>query len=278
MSTTFKNVEAAAASGESIDFSFGRNWQKYLDALTPERLEAARDSLKASLDRERLDGLTFLDAGCGSGVFSQSALELGASEVVSVDIDPNSIACARYLRSRLGDPERWTIRSGSLLQSDFVESLEPADVVYSWGVLHHTGAMWAAIEQVLKLVKPDGVLCLALYRPPRLVGIDMALKRTYNRLPSPLRLAMAAAYSAALVAAGSVKRRTTPWRYVADYGRRSRGMSLWRDVEDWLGGLPCEFADAGEVRDFVEPRGFRVERSLVRAPRSNNEYLLRRVG
>jgi SAM-dependent methyltransferase len=272
----YKNAEAAVTSGEEVDFSFGRNWQKYLRGLTPERLEQNRESLKTSLRRDSLEGLTFLDAGCGSGVFSQAALDLGAAEVISVDVDPYSISCARSLRSRHPRSERWRIVPGSLLQPEFVASLPQVDVVYSWGVLHHTGAMWRAIESVLPLVKADGVCLLALYRAPPKVDVHMRLKRTYNRLPRPARPLLAVAYWLNLVTQSSLSRRQAPWRYVVQYGRESRGMSLWRDVEDWLGGLPCEFAEAAEVEAFVEQHGFVVEHLLERGPGANNEYLLSR--
>jgi predicted RNA methylase len=277
MTVAYKNTEAAAASGEAINFSFGRNWEKYLRGLTPERLQQARDSLSSSLGLDDLGGRSFLDAGCGSGVFSQAALDLGASRVTSVDVDPNSINCARFLRSRHVQSVRWRVVEGSLLQPEFVRSLEPVDIVYSWGVLHHTGAMWRAVENVLQAVAPGGLCVLALYRPPTRVETHMRLKRTYNRLPGLLRPVLAAAYCAALVARLSAARRESPWRYVAAYGRDSRGMSLWRDVEDWLGGLPCEFAEADEVRRFVEPQGFSLEHVLVQPPGANNEYRFRRT-
>lgn len=272
----FRNLEAAEASGEEIDFSFGRNWRKYLDKLDTERLDQARASLRTSLDGLDLGERTFIDAGCGSGVFSLSALELGAREVLSVDIDPNSIACARTLRARSQHAERWHVVQGSLMSPAFVSSLPPADVVYCWGVLHHTGAMWEAIDNVTSLVRPGGTLLLALYRAPTHIRLHMALKRLYNRTPPFTRPALQAAYAGALVAHQAVTRRVTPWSYVRDYGRRSRGMSLWRDAEDWLGGLPCEFATGDDVRRFLEPRGFRLIRSLEGDPGANGEHLLRR--
>ena len=272
----FHNTEAAQTSGELIQFSFGRNWQKYLRRLNDTRLAQARESLLESLRLPDLRGLTFTDAGCGSGVFSLSALQLGVAHVTSIDIDPASIACARHLRERAAPSASWDIRQGSLLSSDFVAGLDPADVVYSWGVLHHTGAMWNAIANTMRLVKPGGTLCLALYRQPGRVKAHMALKRTYNWLPAAVRPILGGLYYGALVARQSWARRTRPSRYVAEYGRNSRGMSLWRDVEDWLGGLPCQFATPDGVEALAIERGFDLLHTVTRPPGANNEYLLRR--
>ena len=272
----FHNVEAELTSGELITFSFGRNWRKYLRRLNHTRVAQARQSLIESLRLSDLSGLTFIDAGCGSGVFSLCALTLGAAHVTSIDIDPGSIECALALRERATDTGDWEIRKGSLLDSEFVSGIEPADVVYSWGVLHHTGAMWDAIANTMRLVGPGGRLCLALYRAPGRERAHMALKRCYNVLPAALRPVWCGLYYSALVARQSWVARTTPWGYVAQYGRHSRGMSLWRDVEDWLGGLPCEFATPAGVRAFAVERGFEVRNIVIAPPGANNEYLLAR--
>jgi SAM-dependent methyltransferase len=272
----FHNVEAELTSGELITFSFGRNWQKYLRRLDYTRVAQARQSLIESLRSSDLSGLTFIDAGCGSGVFSLCALALGATHVTSIDIDPGSIECALRLRERDTGRGTWEIRKGSLLDSEFVSEIEPADIVYSWGVLHHTGAMWDAIANTMRLVRPGGMLCLALYREPGRVTAHMALKRCYNALPAAFRPVLCGLYYSALAARQSWTARTTPWAYVSEYGRHSRGMSLWRDVEDWLGGLPCEFATPAGVRAFAAERGFEVRNIMIAPPGANNEYLLAR--
>jgi 2-polyprenyl-3-methyl-5-hydroxy-6-metoxy-1,4-benzoquinol methylase len=272
----FVNVEAARASGERVGFSFGDNWQKLVPALTPDRVEEAGSSLANAFAQAPLAGHRFIDIGCGSGVFSLVAHRAGVKQVISIDVDPRSVDCASALRTLEGGPPNWRIVRGSILDSSLVRTIEPASRVYSWGVLHHTGAMWAAIESAMALVVPEGLLCLALYNRPNHAGLHMTLKRLYNRLPRRARPLQRILYGSALLAAMAVVQRRNPVEYVRDYGRRSRGMSFWRDVEDWLGGLPCEFADEQEVRDFASSRGFVVERVLRRGPGGNNEYLLRR--
>jgi len=272
----FTNAEAQALSGEPIGFSFGENWRKFLERVDEQRLGDAEQSLDTSFCGHLFAGRSFIDAGCGSGVFSYAAHRLGVRSLLSVDIDPNSIECARILCRRAGTPDNWSIRPGSLLDQEFVGSLGSADMVYSWGVLHHTGQMWRAIENTMTLVNPGGLLCLALYRPPRRSELHMRLKRIYNRSPRGARWLMAALYFVAQVALGSADQHVWPWSFVREYGRRSRGMSLWRDVEDWLGGLPCEFTEAPAVEAFASAHGFSVENVLLRGAGGNNEYLLRR--
>jgi SAM-dependent methyltransferase len=277
MTVDFRNSEAALASGERIGFSFGKNWARFLADLDAPQIEQAARSLSDAFGDFNLAGERFIDVGCGSGVFSLSALRAGASEVVSIDIDPQSIACAKALRQFAATPENWTIVRGSVLDPEFVASIEPASRVYSWGVLHHTGSVWKAIESAMSLVPPAGVLCLGLYNRPSRAELHMSLKRTYNRLPSGLQPLLSLAYASALLGGLAVLRRRNPVKYVRDYGRRSRGMSFWRDVEDWLGGLPCEFVDESDICAFATARGFTVERVVRRSPGANNEYLIRRV-
>lgn len=273
---SFRNTEAEALTDDEIGFSFGENWRKFLDRVDEDRLRYAEESLRSSFGGHRLEGRSFIDAGCGSGVFSLAAHRLGTRELMSVDIDPNSVECAEFLRERAGSPESWSVRQGSLLDTEFVAGLGTADMVYSWGVLHHTGRMWQALENTMALVAPGGLFCLALYRPPRRQRLQMQLKRTYNRSTRLVKLLMATAYFVKEVVMGSIHQRTFPWVYIRIYGRGSRGMSVWRDVEDWLGGLPCEFTEASEVEQFVSARGFRVEDVLLGGSGGLNEYLLRR--
>ena len=185
--------------------------------------------------------------------------------MISVDVDPNAIACARSLQLKADPSSDWQILSGSILDDDFLAGIPAATNVFSWGVLHHTGAMWRSIENILKLVAPGGRCCLALYNRPNHPRLVLALKRLYNRLPRSLKPSMRLGYGLALLTALALQRRN-PVRYVRDYGKRSRGMSFWRDVEDWLGGLPYEYATPDEVSSFVSARGSVVTNVIMRPP------------
>jgi 2-polyprenyl-6-hydroxyphenyl methylase/3-demethylubiquinone-9 3-methyltransferase len=153
----------AAEIAQGGRFEFGRNWARFLAVLDDERIARAEESLKQMLEVENLEGKSFLDIGCGSGLFSLAARRLGA-RVHSFDYDPQSVACATELRRRyFPDDERWTIEEGSALDSDYLRRLGAFDVVYSWGVLHHTGQMWQALDNAQLPVAAGGKLFIAIY-------------------------------------------------------------------------------------------------------------------
>ena len=264
------NREAQDRSGERIGFSFGENWQRYLDEVDEAQLQQAEESLQRSFAGAELAGETFIDLGCGSGVFSLAARHLGA-RVTSVDVDPASVACAERLRDAQDDD--WQVRLASILEP---ETLPRGSRVYSWGVLHHTGAMWEAVGNALALVEPGGLACIALYNRPYFPAVQLRLKRLYNRTPRVGRSLLVLGYGLTWLVLGSLVRRRNPWRYVRNYGEEARGMNFWRDVEDWLGGLPFEFTDPEEFLERL-PEGCVIETVLERAPGACNEYLVRRV-
>ena len=144
-------------------FRFGKNWQRYVaDYLDPERERVAQASLVSLLEID-VRGKEFLDVGAGSGLFSRCALSLGAKRVLSVDVDPDAITACRELKAAAGSPSNWEIIHGSILETDLLDQMGQGDIVYSWGVLHHTGDMYRALANVAQLVKPEGILAIAIY-------------------------------------------------------------------------------------------------------------------
>ena len=210
------------------------------------------------LDADALTGKRYLDVGSGSGLFSLAARRLGAI-VYSFDFDADSVACTRELRRRFfADDAHWTVEPGSILDREFLARLGSFDIVYSWGVLHHTGDLWQAVENTLGLVAPDGAVMLAIYNDqgPR-TARWRRLKQFYNWLPPKLRwLALAPGF--ARLWGPTILRDTLrgrPLRSWKNYGSE-RGMSAWRDVVDWVGGWPFEVATPEQVFDFCRSRGF----------------------
>lgn len=254
----------AAEVARGARFEFGRNWSRFLAVLDDARIRAAERGLQDMLETP-LEGLRFLDIGSGSGLSSLAARRLGA-RVHSFDFDPQSVACTSELRRRYfpGDAD-WTVERGSALDADYVRRLGSFDIVYSWGVLHHTGRMWDALDLAAVPVAPRGRLFVAIYNDTGSQSRRWhAIKRTYNRLPRPARVPFAIAVSLpeegkALVRAAL---RLRPGDYVrrwTGYGRL-RGMSRWHDILDWVGGYPYEFARPEEIFDFYRERGFTLTR------------------
>jgi 2-polyprenyl-3-methyl-5-hydroxy-6-metoxy-1,4-benzoquinol methylase len=269
------------SSGER--FEFGANWARFLSVLDEERIAAAERGLQRMLQQERFDGLTFLDIGSGSGLSSLAARRLGA-RVHSFDYDPQSVATTSELRRRYfaNDPQ-WVVERGSALDPQYLRRLGTFDIVYSWGVLHHTGRMWDALSNVVESVAPGGRLFIAIYNDTGTQARRWhTIKKVYNRLPRVLQPPFAALVSlpeeGKAFARAALKLR--PFDYVREWRdyRTRRGMSRWHDIVDWVGGYPYEFATADEIFDFYRKQGFALENLHVGGVGLGcNEFVFRRV-
>jgi 2-polyprenyl-3-methyl-5-hydroxy-6-metoxy-1,4-benzoquinol methylase len=179
----------AEASGDEVRFSFGSNWQHFLQHVDEERIRQAEGSLQDMLGVDTLEGRSFLDVGCGSGLFSLAAVRLGASRVHSTDFDLGCVACTEELRGRFApDASQWTVEQGSALDEEGMAALGTWDVVYSWGVLHHTGNLWRSFELIGRAVSPGGQLFLSIGNDQGARSrIWTKIKHVYNRLPRSAR-------------------------------------------------------------------------------------------
>jgi SAM-dependent methyltransferase len=251
------------SAGETARFPFGRNWASFLRVLTEARILEAERSLKEMLGAERVAGAAFLDVGSGSGLFSLAAVRLGARRVHSFDADPESVACARELRRRyFPESQNWTVEQGSVLDASYLNLLGQWDIVYSWGVLHHTGRMWEALELVTLLVRRSGLLFLSVYNDQgRTSTAWRFVKRFYNTgfIGRAGVISIFVPYFAVRGFLVDLVRRKNPAARYQEY-RKSRGMSLIHDWNDWLGGYPFEVAKPEEVFHFYRRRGFLLER------------------
>jgi len=261
-------------------FEFGRNWALFLEGLDEGRVARARESLQQMLGAKSLAGIRFLDIGSGSGLFSLAAKSLGA-RVRSFDYDPDSVACTDQLKKRYfnGDPD-WTVEQGSALDQAYLETLGKFDVVYSWGVLHHTGNMQQALENAGTLVADQGKLFIAIYNDQGWkTSLWKKIKGTYNALPRFLRFLILGPCFLRLWGPSLAKDflLLRPFRTWTAY-RKNRGMSPWRDFVDWVGGYPFEAAKPEEIFRFFRQRGFTLlELKTCGGGIGCNEYVFQKM-
>jgi 2-polyprenyl-3-methyl-5-hydroxy-6-metoxy-1,4-benzoquinol methylase len=258
-----QSAEKEIASGDR--FGFGENWSLFLNLLNDERIQQAQDSLVQMLGYESLEGKRFLDIGSGSGLFSLVARRLGA-HVYSFDFDPKSVACTNELRNRYyKNDSQWQIEQGSALDADFLRKFRDIDIVYSWGVLHHTGDMWKALDNVASIVGTNGKLFISIYNDQgTLSKIWLFFKNIYNRLPSFLRLPYALLVMmpremltfAVMIVQGRGLAYLRSWTNT----QQGRGMDRWRDIIDWIGGYPFEVAKPEAIFNFFKEKDFNLEK------------------
>ncbi|MEU8201862.1 methyltransferase domain-containing protein [Streptosporangium sp. NPDC049046] len=290
-------------------FAFGRNWKAFVDLVDESRVQRAIDSLRATLEVEDLAGRTFLDVGCGSGLFSLAAHRLGA-RVHSFDSDAEAVESAVRLRHafapdgsgaveggatdapRMTEREAadasqtaeerdasWTIERGSILDGGYLAGLGTFDVVYVWGVLHHTGAMWRAFDATVGLVAPGGLLFVSLYNDQgRQSRVWTAVKRRYNRSGPVTRCALVAGSAAYIYRAWPLIKVARLLRGRADpTAPQPRGMSRRHDMLDWVGGYPFEVSRPEQV--LARARAHDLSLLLLKTCAGGlgcNEYLLKR--
>ena len=257
-------------------FKFGQNWQRFLKTLDDTRIAEAERSLRQMLEVENLQGIRYLDIGSGSGIFSLAARRLGA-QVHSFDYDTQSVACAAELKRRyFPDDLNWSIEEGSVLDGDYMQTLGKFEVVYSWGVLHHTGAMWQALEQAAVPVADGGKLFIAIYNDQGGASNRWRMvKRLYCK-GLVERILVTGVFFPYFFFGGlavDLFRGRNPMERYKNY-KKTRGMSITTDWRDWLGGYPFEVAKPEEISDFYKERGYRLERLKTCAGGlGNNEFV-----
>lgn len=264
-------------------FEFGKNWQFYIEKyFNEEKVEEAKLSFLDFAGEDSIRNKSFVDVGCGSGLFSLAAYRLGASRIVSFDVDPFSVECCKRLREREGKPENWEVFHGSVLDKDQLSKLGKFDFVYSWGVLHHTGRMWDAIESVTNLVNDGGYLYIAIYNRADGLGIYpdgrfgpstfwVKEKKFYTALPGIAQGFIDYSVMSVLIIL-YILTLNNPVKKIKSH-KKLRGMSWRVDIKDWLGGNPYEYASVAEIFRFVKPFGFTLDNLKCNNGLMNNEFL-----
>jgi SAM-dependent methyltransferase len=268
-------------------FAFGENWSDFANGIGEREIEESVAGLRRLFGEADLAGKRFLDIGCGSGLHSLAALRLGASEVVAVDIDATSVTTTNKVLARFAPGSAFRVERKSVF--DLSQTREEFDVVYSWGVLHHTGNMRLALRKSGALVAPGGLFAFALYRRTWFCWFWTIEKRWYSRAsPRGQRIAqkLYAGWSR-LLRFGRQPR--AQGRIVEEANIRAdwRGMEISHDIHDWLGGYPYESILPDDVDALMKELGFRRKLSLLKVPHrkrhhglagsGNDEYLYERV-
>jgi len=268
-------------------FHFGENWSSYVESyLTEELMNEAIASVRNFCGEANIKDKTFIDIGCGSGLFSLAAYKLGARKIISLDIDENSVACCKRLKATVGDPEFWQIIHGSITDDKFVNSLGKFDFMYSWGVLHHTGEMWHAIDNALKLVNPGGYACIAIYNksdgfniyPDFRFGnsyLWLVEKKIYCSLPRFVQVLLNY-FAMTMMIIFYLLTFNNPMSKIRAH-KSFRGMNWKTDIIDWLGGYPYEYASVAEIFKFAKERNFSLENLISHNGLLNNEYLFKKT-
>jgi 2-polyprenyl-6-hydroxyphenyl methylase/3-demethylubiquinone-9 3-methyltransferase len=251
-------------------FQFGENWTRFLSVVNEARIAEATARLSELLGD--INGKSFLDVGSGSGIHSLAAIRLGASRVLSFDYDTKSVACTAELKRRFAPNANWQIQPGSVLDEQYLRSLGKFDIVYAWGVLHHTGAMWKSFDLIT--IPVAHTLMVAVYHDEgRKSRLWLILKKLYSKSPLPLKKLLELFTFMLTWGKAFIFKPRKAMRNWSTYSRK-RGMSAWRDVVDWAGGYPCEFANAGEVFTFFRMRGFTLETLRTVNGLGLNEFVL----
>ncbi len=270
-----KDAQAQIKAGSR--FGFGKNWRAFLSTLTDERIRTAEDSLKEMLEIENLKGKSFLDIGSGSGLFSLAAKNLGAT-VHSFDFDHESVACAQYLKEKYQSSGDWTIEAGSVLDEAYIKSLGSFDIVYSWGVLHHTGNLDLALHHATLPVKKGGKLFISIYNDQgRKSEIWLKVKNLYNAnwLGKAAVVGFFFPYRSINFFIRDLLAFKNPIKRYTEY-RKERGMSVLHDWHDWLGGLPFEVATPEYIFEFHKARGFLLDKLKTNLYLGCNQFVFRR--
>jgi SAM-dependent methyltransferase len=253
-------------------FDFGKNWEAFSEQrVDTDRLARACQSLLSLLREDSLAGLSFLDVGCGSGLFSIAAYQLGASRVVGLDVNPRCIEISQNNRERLipGSPVEFHVASA--LEPEQLERFGAFDLVYAWGSLHHSGSMWAAIGNVAACVGPGGILIVAIYNKHITSPLWKFIKQVYNQVPGIFQRAMIFLFAGVIYVAKLLVTRSNPLK-------KERGMDFWFDVIDWVGGYPYEFAAPSVVEQRVCDQGFKLQGCVAaQVPTGCNEFVFRKL-
>lgn len=266
-------------SKPELRFAFGKNWKRYLKNVGRSEIEGAKKTIETALYGKKPEQCSFLDIGSGSGLFSRAAFELGFKKITSFDYDSDCVEATGCMKNMASAPdETWEVMQGNVLDETFLKTLGQYDFVYSWGVLHHTGDMWKALDLASNSVKEDGSLFIAIYNDQGWVSKYWTwVKRLYVSSGNIVKFLMLLVYwtyfGMFLLIADLLRFRNPIKRHFGD----KRGMKFFTDVIDWVGGYPFEVASSDVIIEFYRKKGFEcLWHSDVGIKHGCNEFIFKR--
>ncbi|MBM4104456.1 MAG: class I SAM-dependent methyltransferase [Planctomycetes bacterium] len=258
---------------KNIAFNFGENWQSFSqNSLDTDKFKAAVESLRYLIGPDNIKDRSFLDIGCGSGIFAIAASLLEAKKVIGIDISKESVAASMANKDKFAPQNDISFFHTSIFDDD-IFTFGTFDIVYSWGVLHHTGDMDSAIDRALRCVAAGGLFVIAIYNKHRSSGAWKQIKRLYNAMPKPIQRLMIWFFYMVIALAKLIVTRKNP------FVKKKRGMSFYHDVVDWVGGYPYEYADKEDVVNKMKKSGFTCVKFVKPAvPTGCNEFVFLKDG
>lgn len=148
---------------ESFDYQW-KNLSEGLSLLSDESFQNTSVSFVeqyTGLSKAWFKGKYVLDAGCGNGRWSWTLCSMDA-QVMAVDASESGV---EQTREACRDFPNFSAKPHNLLEK--LNMKEQFDLVYSYGVVHHTGNTWLAVQNLAECVKPDGYLFMMVYGEPR---------------------------------------------------------------------------------------------------------------
>lgn len=258
---------------KNIAFNFGENWRAFSqNSLDVDKFNNAVTSLEHLIGLDNIKNRSFLDIGCGSGIFSIAASLLGAKKVIGLDISKESISASLANKEKFAPQNDISYLHVSIFD-DEITALGVFDIVYSWGVLHHTGDMDKAIERASQCVADGGLFVIAIYNKHWSSGIWKQIKWFYNIVPRWIQKMMVWIFYIVIALAKMIVTRRNP------FAKKKRGMSFYHDVVDWVGGYPYEYATKDVIVDKMREKGFTLIKFVKAAvPTGCNEFVFSKNG
>lgn len=258
-------------------FDFGENWVQFTErALTREKVKQAKNDFIRLTSGINLDNIYFLDVGFGQGLSLLIAKQLGC-KVLGCEINPKCIISLN--KTMMHFPSIKTkeipIVLGSILEKRILTKLKKRSeqgygIVHSWGVLHHTGNMKLAIENVSSLVQKNGYLILAIYNKHWSSPMWKIIKKIYGGSPFVIKKTIIYLLYPFILVAKIIVLRKNPFE-------KNRGMDFYYDTIDWIGGYPYEYASVEEISNLVNTFGFKLIRIIhTQVPTGCNQYVFQK--